>query len=240
VDYINGLLDKIPLAQWFGSAVVALRESAAISRSIAALVFVTGILVVHSYWETRPSRQAKLKTKESSGDRSLTATPHSESVMGPIAKTIIDQFMTVGDDGEQKIKISGVEHRAGILVEVVQILDRDHALPCEVILTDLKKIENGQPYAVPEIHKPDGSFKYGRVALALATNDSNLYFSSPQRWWLMQQRYVNYYWGAEKTSGAITLSAGTWNAYLEVTIGPYKFNREFMYAWSESNAGKLV
>ena len=104
----------------------------------------------------------------------LGTLPGSTKTSG-LAEGLRDQFLTYGENSFYKIGATQAPN--GILVSVTQKLDRNKALPCRILLVDLKRIENGEPCATAELHKPDGAFKYGRVFLDLASANRDLFLT---------------------------------------------------------------
>jgi hypothetical protein len=213
------------------------------SHPIQSLVVITSTILIGFSVETKIWEKKRAQT---AGGITLSGTavvknPASNApIVGPSAKQLSDQYMTMGADGEQKVQIDAKNHRTGILLEVRQIVDPDRAFPCEVILTDIKKIESGQAHAVPDLHKPDGSFKYGRVFLELATNHKELYYNNAESWWLISQGIIGYAWGSQRERGQIGLPAGTWIASSEITVGEFKFVRQITFSCDGKGEAQLV
>jgi hypothetical protein len=157
-----------------------------------------------------------------------------------LTERLHDQFLTYGESGTFKIDTS--QKPTGILVSVTQLLDRNKAFPCSVLLVDLKRIDAGLPCATPELHKPDGGFKYGRVCLDLASADKNLFFNVPGSWWLVSQSgpQIRYYWGERRERGSIALQPGDWVASVEIEVADEVFKRAVTYSWNGSDDPKLV
>lgn len=207
------------------------------SHPIQSLVVITSTVLIGFSVETKVWEKRRASVRPSMPDSGQKNTPIPTA---STTKTLSDQFMLIDNSGQSKVTISGVEHVAGILIEVTQAADRDHAWTCEIILTDLRQIKQGDPCAVPELHNMDGSFKYGRINLPLASDQPTLFFGTPRRWWLMQGSKVNYHWGKDKTHGSFTLPPGAWTAYFEVHPGEYVLNRQFTFTWSGSGVAEFV
>jgi len=190
-------------------------------------------LTVLVFWPTHSNPAAK---PEEVADRK---TPLGGATVG-LAELLHDQFLTQGEGS--KFKIEASQTHGGILVSVAQLLDRNKAFRCNVMLVDLKKIEAGKPCATAELHNPDGAFKYGRVFLDLATANNNLFFSSPGSWWLVSKTgpQIRYSWGERRERGSIDLRAGDWVASVEIEVADLVFKRDVKYSWNGSEDLKLV
>ena len=165
--------------------------------------------------------------------------PDGSTKTSGLAEGLRDQFLTYGENSFYKI--DATQDPNGILVSVTQKLDRNKALPCRVLLVDLKRIENGEPCATAELHKPDGAFKYGRVFLDLASANRDLFFNVPESWRLVSNDgpQIRYSWGDQRERGSIALELGEWLASVEIEISDSVFKRDISYAWNGIGEPKL-
>ncbi len=129
------------------------------------------------------------------------------------------------------------EHSGGLLLSLEQFIDHDLAQPSGITLTDLRKLHSEGSHTVRELHNPDGTFKYGKVNLDLATAGSELYFGRPERWWFIQKGSkpkISYTWGSQRTRGDIEIEPGDWIASLEISINESKFTKRVKFSWNGS------
>lgn len=146
----------------------------------------------------------------------------------------------------ERIRVTARFHPGGILIEVKQILDRQRAMYCDVFLTDLKQIKDGQACVVADIHDANGGFRYGRVYLRHASNHRELFYDTPQSWWLVStnttKRGIHYAWGEKGKggNGVIPIQSGIWLATVEVQVETQKIVTDVRFQWDAFGPVRLV
>jgi len=202
---------------------------------LQVVAYTTCGLVTFFAIETR-FRETKFRDDSQPPTAERESPPPSDTKKAEFSERLHSAFLTTGKDGESKIRIDTAENPNGILISVTQSMDPDKGFPCNIMLVDLKRIQAGVPSATAELHNVDGSFRYGRVFLDLASAQKNLFFNAPGLWWLVSTTgpQIRYAWGERREHGSIDVRQGEWLASVEIEVNDLLFARDIRFSWDGS------
>ncbi|HWQ52964.1 MAG TPA: hypothetical protein VN442_04715 [Bryobacteraceae bacterium] len=194
------------------------------------IVFVTGLV----FWACGFIMVRKLRHHEPKKPRPSSPGDTLGFKDGPVEIAL--SSVTTEIEG---LKVEPLTHQHGILISVMQAFDRDRGHRCQVVLTNLQKLEAGLPHTVAELHNSTGAFRCGTVHLDSATSSSTLHYSQPQRWWLVTDtsgrpriEYTSgYASGQNRTRGRVEVPPGEWVGTIEVLVDEKKLTRHIRFRW---------